>query len=1254
MLEQLNNNFALIQNSPYFKGVPGDQGEPGEKGNTGLRGTKIFAANFDKFKAQFPELVNQSISTLNAEWLNAKLETDTNNENYNKILVALNADELLEDDIVLFQSDLSLWTYDQDNNQFLDSGVRFASDSNAKNIIDSLIKTSLDEYIGTLEQATMYVKEYPTISSNDGKRGTEYSRINTITTYFPYLAKARVPSKYDVTTPNIPIAKKHKYFAIDDDYTNIGNDYSNSDPIGITTIVGSVREYIRTLQNGTEQTLAGNIVNPTYDKMPAMVVMQNNYKSGLVIGHNQSPTMANYGVIYKNAEGQFCFRREHRWPASRRSEQVTEFIIGAGEFLFNGTLNLLTGQTMWSDFLDTLTTPNTVRIGYGNKAGNILSFDALSYKFSNIPAKSVLELDSNGNLMKADQRTLSGIKYLHQVHDNVISDSDSEERKTWFDRYYRPESEYYDKNNLLHGLTTEYTSAMMYDCIQDQLDEVWRKNEFFVEEFTRNYSSTTLTKFTDKIPSLHLHEKLVVSSSKTTKDDLIQKVVNFYNPLQVETLTPYGGANDNLKIGLYYKETTTKPGLGTTNDTNRGTSAISQRERVVLERMQSLLNIELDWNKVILRAMPAYSVFAVDENQELSSAYQFANPYSEYEEEVYQDLAARLDSDDFKFPNSFDKYAEDSWYDSDMVQHGGYSGTNPSVRDEERFLTGRHFVTIMRIIGTVVSWIKDTFARKEDLEKIANDIVPDGAIIAWNPPITSYNYISNALGNGTGTNSGGEVSPVRMPDEPLRAPAQQEVLQNTVMSIDGNTEMVEISQGTSTGKTTATQKAANSSLAPKAQASADLSTKSVAGKKIQSPTELSAGLGSVTKKNGLSTTRFSAAKAELPKSPSATLVDTGKYLALSSMDSNVDFKLPLGWVPCIGKSLYEVSGCSASNIGTIHAIYRVPDLRDKIVIGYYWESTSNINEPYITGNANYQPDSITLENKTIIPSSAAASMYAKSNLGKAPTLMSTTTGSKYADVDTIKGIVLSSSVETEDYFVSNKENQILNNSDKNKVDKFRYCPPAVRLCYIMKAPKPASGHALYMKLTEDSYMRIYPLPNSADYDTSQYPFYISTLTSEVGSSIIAGRFRTTIIDDVPAEIIDTPGSVRVAMTDVEKFTQIVEDNKSEFQAQGNGMVINEVDTSKLSESEKNQMADLLGKMGIETEGPQTLVIGTQSGRKQEANGNSTQVNNPQTTLLSGENTKTTTTGTQDSVQTNTEVVVPISGKKAKITRKRNL
>ena len=61
MLEQLNNNFALIQNSPYFKGVPGDQGEPGEKGNTGLRGTKIFAANFDKFKAQFPELVNQSI-----------------------------------------------------------------------------------------------------------------------------------------------------------------------------------------------------------------------------------------------------------------------------------------------------------------------------------------------------------------------------------------------------------------------------------------------------------------------------------------------------------------------------------------------------------------------------------------------------------------------------------------------------------------------------------------------------------------------------------------------------------------------------------------------------------------------------------------------------------------------------------------------------------------------------------------------------------------------------------------------------------------------------------------------------------------------------------------------------------------------------------------------------------------------------------------------------------------------------------------
>ena len=35
-VEDLNRNFAIVENSPLYKGVPGKEGDPGDPGNRGI------------------------------------------------------------------------------------------------------------------------------------------------------------------------------------------------------------------------------------------------------------------------------------------------------------------------------------------------------------------------------------------------------------------------------------------------------------------------------------------------------------------------------------------------------------------------------------------------------------------------------------------------------------------------------------------------------------------------------------------------------------------------------------------------------------------------------------------------------------------------------------------------------------------------------------------------------------------------------------------------------------------------------------------------------------------------------------------------------------------------------------------------------------------------------------------------------------------------------------------------------------------
>lgn len=119
-IEDINRNFAVIQNSPLYRGIPGKGGNPGTTGLRGLRGSVFVFATLKSFNEQFPgELINASKITL--DYINTKMTTF---ENKQKLLTALGLTELVDKDVIILTNSIML-SYSLATEQFVDTGLAF-------------------------------------------------------------------------------------------------------------------------------------------------------------------------------------------------------------------------------------------------------------------------------------------------------------------------------------------------------------------------------------------------------------------------------------------------------------------------------------------------------------------------------------------------------------------------------------------------------------------------------------------------------------------------------------------------------------------------------------------------------------------------------------------------------------------------------------------------------------------------------------------------------------------------------------------------------------------------------------------------------------------------------------------------------------------------------------------------------------------------------------------------------------------------
>lgn len=293
--EDINRNFAVIQNSPLFKGVPGDEGEPGAIGTPGIRGSQFFFVALNNFTANFPGIIKTG-SDITLGFLNSNLNTF---ESKQKILKSLGTSELVNGDVVVLTNSVML-SYSSSAEIFINTNIAFNEQSN----IISSIEDKIDQAVKDAVDNNTIINSLKNIFIDYETVGKQYA--DTDNSYVS--RRATVNSGRSIgLTPYIPGVNNnigaegidHEYFG----YST--NEMNNSTKAG-TLVLGSMPLFIRmfnnTITTSGQQTFTARYV-PTQDAIPTLILMQDTGNAGLMLGmKGEDATLKSFASIFKSED----------------------------------------------------------------------------------------------------------------------------------------------------------------------------------------------------------------------------------------------------------------------------------------------------------------------------------------------------------------------------------------------------------------------------------------------------------------------------------------------------------------------------------------------------------------------------------------------------------------------------------------------------------------------------------------------------------------------------------------------------------------------------------------------------------------------------------------------------------------------------------------------------------------------------------------------------------------------------------------
>lgn len=278
-VQVINQNFAIIQNSPLFRGIPGNPGKDADPGKPGKRGSLFIFIDFGKLQNSFgDELLIDS--RLTVEWMNSVL---INNTRLQLFCNACNITELSHNDTFVLPN-TSLFQYDEIHNRFVDTGKSLNMYRDTLSGITKQVEDYIQRAIGNLrvpgQQQTGVYKAYATGGVNYENGSASVDLLLDDTMLFP----SGFDTKNQVNKTELDAL--HHAFA--------GND--NSD---ITQILGDARRFNEILQATIKAGSNSNSIRTiNKDSIPGLIMLQKTADAGFLIGSKHAQTIRDFAEIY--------------------------------------------------------------------------------------------------------------------------------------------------------------------------------------------------------------------------------------------------------------------------------------------------------------------------------------------------------------------------------------------------------------------------------------------------------------------------------------------------------------------------------------------------------------------------------------------------------------------------------------------------------------------------------------------------------------------------------------------------------------------------------------------------------------------------------------------------------------------------------------------------------------------------------------------------------------------------------------------
>lgn len=284
LITDLNHNFKQILSLPGFKGKKGLEGDS-VTGATGIRGSLWVFAESSRFISAYA--VISTAAQVNLAFMNAELLSDPA-----KLYDTLgfgDSEQLLDNDTVVLPAGMviQLQTNIVDPSDppnfldpaFIDTGLSFAQQSG---VTEDRVREIVSESIADPTDADSVLKSYSAIAKNvsDISGGANIEINNDSVLDINTTASGPGPTMPSTT-----------YIGAKEVYVNASH--------AMCMISGSAIRYHELVQ-GTQETLNNNYA-PGVDDLPGFVVLQNNYKSGILIGHKDETNFRKFGRIWRDS-----------------------------------------------------------------------------------------------------------------------------------------------------------------------------------------------------------------------------------------------------------------------------------------------------------------------------------------------------------------------------------------------------------------------------------------------------------------------------------------------------------------------------------------------------------------------------------------------------------------------------------------------------------------------------------------------------------------------------------------------------------------------------------------------------------------------------------------------------------------------------------------------------------------------------------------------------------------------------------------